>query len=428
MTREDGPHLRVFGTGKPLGNRLDLYRDPATGDLLEVEPRPLAPGVRELWDRRLGSSFPLDRSGVWRFRELVLGIDPSSVVTRGEGNTTLYRSAALSDWTGCEGLVLKHEGENPTGSFKDRGMTVAVTMARHLGRSAVACASTGNTSASMASYAALAGLDAFVFVPAGNIAYGKLSQALAYGARTLQIRGDFDDAMGHVEALAGELGIYLVNSVNPFRIEGQKAIMAELLQQLGWQPPDWVVVPGGNLGNVSAFGKAFEELRAGGVIDRAPRLAVVQAAGAAPFYRMMTSGADRLEPVKAETLATAIKIGNPVSWPKARRALESTRGVVEAVDDAAILEAKARVDRAGIGAEPASCASVAGVRKLVEAGVIGPEESVAAILTGHLLKDPDTVIDFHLKGKGPAGLANPPVEVDNHRDAIRRVMEGLRRR
>jgi threonine synthase len=365
----------------------------------------------------------MDCSGVWRFRELVLDLDPRHVVTRGEGNTTLYESSRLRAYTGCEGLLLKHEGENPTGSFKDRGMTVAVSMAKRLGLRAVACASTGNTSASMASYAALAGLDSFVFIPAGEIAFGKLSQALAFGGKTLQIQGDFDDAMEHVEALSQEMGIYLVNSLNPFRIEGQKSIMAELLQQLAWDPPDWVVVPGGNLGNTSAFGKAFEELVRAGVIPSAPRLAVIQAAGANPFYRYINEGLERLEPVKADTLATAIKIGNPVSWPKARRSIEFTDGVVEQVSDREILAAKAQVDRAGIGAEPASCASVAGLKKLVAAGVIGPEQRVVGILTGHLLKDPQQTVDYHLKGGYED--SNAPVGVPNDRSEIRRVLERM---
>ena len=421
----DLPRLRSFGGEATFPGDVERYRDPATGGLLEVVAPPLAPGVRELWDARRASLDARDRSGVWRFRELVLDLPARHVVTRGEGDTTLYRSARLAEYSGCAGLELKHEGENPTGSFKDRGMTVAVSMARALGKRAVACASTGNTSASMASYAALAGLEAFVFVPDGGIASGKLSQALAYGGRTLQVAGDFDDAMALVEALAPELGIYLVNSINPFRIEGQKAIMAEMLQQRSWRAPDWVVVPGGNLGNSSAFGKAFEELHAAGLLPRLPRLAVIQAAGANPFYTCIREGRDELVPVKAETVATAIKIGAPVSWQKARRALEVTGGVVEQVTDAEILEAKAHVDAAGIGAEPASCASVAGLRKLVAGGVIAPDAEVVAILTGHLLKDPDAVIAYHLEGGGPAALANPPVRVPGDPAVIRRVLEQM---
>lgn len=420
--QEEKIQLRTFGGDTRHSADPRDFRDPQTGGLLEVVPRPLGSGIAERWDRRRLGNEPRDVSGVWRFRELVLDLPADDVVTRGEGNTTLYDSSILADWVGLDRLRLKHEGENPTGSFKDRGMTVAVSMARHLGRKAVACASTGNTSASMASYAALAGLTSFVFLPAGRVASGKLAQALAYGAQTLQVQGDFDDAMREVEALSAELGIYLVNSVNPYRIEGQKTIMAELLQQLSWEPPDWVVLPGGNLGNTSAFGKAFEELHAAGVIARMPRLAVIQAEGASPFYRMTREGSASLEPMKAETLATAIRIGNPVSWPKARRAVERTGGVVEAVTDDEILTAKAWVDRAGIGAEPASCASVAGLKKLVAAGTVAPDASVVAVLTGHVLKDPDRVVSYHLEGEGHPDLVNAPQELPAEREALRRAV------
>lgn len=413
--------LRVFGTDREVPLESERFRDPETGELFEVAPRPLVADLPSTWDARRNSNDPLDRSGVWRFRELVLPLAPEHVVTRGEGNTHLYDAPpALARYAGVEALALKHEGENPTGSFKDRGMTVAVSMARRLGKRAVACASTGNTSASMASYAAMAGMAAFVFVPAGKIAAGKLAQALAYGATTLQLEGDFDDAMGHVEALCAELGIYLVNSVNPFRVEGQKSIMAEMLQQRGWKVPDWVVVPGGNLGNTSAFGKAFDELRAAGLIDRVPRLAVIQAQGANPFYTYVHQGLEAPRPVRAETVATAIRIGNPVSWRKARRALDVTDGVVEQVTDAEILAAKARVDASGIGAEPASCATVAGLRKLVVAGVIAPGADVVGVLTGHVLKDPGAVTDYHLGGEAEG--ANPPVPAPNDRGALRDLL------
>ncbi len=348
-----------------------------------------------IFDARRGSKAPEDRSGVWRFRELILPVEPDRLLTRGEGNTQLYESSRLAAWVGVDRLSLKHEGENPTGSFKDRGMTVGVTVAGMLGMRRVACASTGNTSASMAAYAAAAGMRPIVFIPEGKIAFGKLSQALAYGARTLQVAGDFDRAMQLVEAVCASEGIYLLNSVNPFRIEGQKAIGFELLSDLDWQVPDWIVLPGGNLGNSSAIGKGLVELHELGLIPRLPRMAVVQAAGASPLHRAFVSG-ERLEPVaNAETRATAIRIGNPVSWKKSLRAIRATHGVVEAVDDQEILDAKAKVDAAGIGAEPASCASVAGAHKLVQRGVIGRDQHVCAVLTGHLLKDPAAVVDYH---------------------------------
>lgn len=350
----------------------------------------------QLFDSRLGARDLPYSSGVWRFSELLFSVAAENLVSAPEGNTHLYESQRLSRWVGLDSFLLKHEGENPTGSFKDRGMTVGVTVARLLGARTVACASTGNTSASMAAYAARAGMRALVFVPEGKIAYGKLSQALAYGATTVQIEGDFDAAMALVREVAASSPIYLLNSLNPFRLEGQKTIMYEVLQQLRWSVPDWVVVPGGNLGNSSAFGKALHELHELGLIGRLPRLAIIQAEGANPLYRAYRNGFSSFAPVQAQTIATAIKIGNPVSYTKAKRAIEWTDGVVEQVTDVEIMDAKAQVDAAGVGCEPASAASVAGTRKLVRAGVILPGEVVVAVLTGHLLKDPDSTVDYHL--------------------------------
>jgi threonine synthase len=297
---------------------------------------------------------------------------------------------------------LKHEGENPTGSFKDRGMTVGVTMAHLLGAKAVACASTGNTSASLASYAAQAGIPAMVFLPAGKVAGGKLAQSLAYGARTIQIEGDFDDAMRLIEQVCNELGIYLLNSLNPFRVEGQKAIGFEILQQLDWQAPDWLVLPAGNLGNTSAIGKAFRQAYELSLISHMPRIASIQAAGANPFYRSFRQGFAHRESVLAETIATAIKIGNPVSYTRARRVIEESDGLVEEVSDAEILEAKQVIDRAGIGCEPASAAALAGIRKLVARGIIKHDEQVVGVLTGNLLKDSQTGIPQEVTGRAVA--------------------------
>ena len=347
---------------------------------------------RARFQERLDRLSLPDRSGVWRYRELLPPIPSEHIVSKGEGNTNLYVDDRLSRWTGCDGLHLKHEGENPTGSFKDRGMTVGVSRSHWIGATTVACASTGNTSASMAAYASTAGLRSLAFVPQGKLALGKLVQTIGYGAQTVQVRGDFDDAMRLVQQVARRSGTDLLNSLNPFRLEGQKSIVLEALQQLDWTVPDWIVVPGGNLGNTSAFGKALHEMRQVGLVERLPRLAVIQAAGANPFYNAFQDGFRSFSAVAADTVASAIRIGNPVNYPKAVRAIEWTDGVVEQVTDQEILDAKLQVDGAGIGCEPASAASVAGLRKLVERGVIARGDLTVAVLTGHILKDPDAVL------------------------------------
>jgi threonine synthase len=369
---------------------------------------------RDLFDGRLGQQAPPYASGVWRFKELILPATDREIVSRPEGNTPLYASERLSRWVGLPHLYLKHEGENPTGSFKDRGMTVGVTQAKRLGCRAVACASTGNTSASLAAYGALAGLRVLAFIPEGKIAFGKLAQALAYGATTLQVKGDFDAAMRLVGEVCQELGVYLLNSVNPFRIEGQKSIVFEMLQQLGWEVPEWIVLPAGNLGNTSAIGKALHELWELGLIERLPRLAAVQAEGANPFYRGFQSGFRQREWVQARTIATAIRIGDPVSYERAVRALRWTDGLVAQVSDQEIMDAKAQVDGAGIGCEPASAAAVAGARMLAQAGVIQRDQRAVVVLTGHLLKDPEATIAYHrgeLEEIVPA-YANRPLMVE----------------
>jgi threonine synthase len=380
----------------------------------------------EVFDRRLSSKLDVDRSGVWRFRELILPLAKGEMVTKPEGNTNLYRSTALSSWVGIDDLAWKHEGENPTGSFKDRGMTVGVSVARKLGMDRVACASTGNTSASMASYAAMAGMKAYVFIPEGKVAFGKLSQALAYGATTIQIAGGFDVAMRLVQEACDARGVYLLNSINPFRIEGQKAIAFELLQDLDWSVPDWIVVPGGNLGNSAAIGKGLSELLALGLISRLPKLAVIQASGANPFVTAFRNAAPVVPLAEADTRATAIRIGDPISWRKSLRGVRASGGVVEEVSDQEILDAKARLDASGIGAEPASCAAVAGARKLAAAGVIGKRERVCGILTGHLLKDPEIVVDYHrgaLSGI-TSNFANALRKADPTLTAVLSAMDG----
>jgi threonine synthase len=358
---------------------------------------------------------------VWRFQEIVL---PSAdkVVSYPEGNTPLLHRAALDRWAGIERLLLKHEGHNPTGSFKDRGMTVGITQALRVGASAVACASTGNTSASLAAYAAQAGLPALVLVPADGVAVGKLAQTLAYGARTLLVRGDFDDCLRLLEEARERLGVYLLNSINPFRIEGQKTIILEMLQQLSWQAPDWVVFPAGNLGNTAAFGKAVREAHQWGLISTLPRLGAVQAAGAAPFVRSFEEGFTRRHRVKANTVATAIRIGNPASYDRAVTALRTTNGVALSVSDEELLEAKAAIDAAGVGCEPASAASLAGVRELRRRDTIGPGERVVAILTGHILKDPGLLLQYHMEMDAPPAWANQPIEIEPSLSEIERVL------
>jgi threonine synthase len=336
-------------------------------------------------------------------------------VSQPEGNTPLLARDAVARWAGHAGLLLKHEGHNPTGSFKDRGMTAAVTHARAVGATAVACASTGNTSSSLAAYAALAGIPALVFVPAGRVALGKLAQTLAYGARTLLVRGDFDDCLRLARESAAQLGVYLANSINPFRLEGQKTIVFETLQQLGWDAPDWIAVPAGNLGNTAAFGAALRDARALGLVDRVPRLLAVQAAGAAPFAASFRGGFRERVTVRAETAATAIRIGDPASYDRAVRAIGETGGVVTSVTDDEIMEAKAAIDAAGVGCEPASAASVAGVRQLVRDGTIAPGARVVAVLTGHVLKDPGAA----------GGAVAAPIEVEPTADAVARVLASL---
>jgi threonine synthase len=362
--------------------------------------------LKQIWDARLSSKFPADQSGVWRFRELLPEVEQAGIVTMIEGNTQLFDAPRSAAYAGMQRLTFKHLGLNPTGSFKDLGMTTGVTQAARLGAESVACASTGNTSASMAAYAARAGMKAVIFIPSGQISLGKLSQALDYGATVVQLNGDFDDAMRLVREVTKDSPLYLLNSVNPFRLEGQKTIAFEMLQQRDWRLPDRIVVPGGNLGNSSAIAKGLHELLEMGFIDRMPRITIIQAEGANPLYTLWKQhpqsairnpqSAIRLTPLKgASTLATAIKIGSPVSWQKAIRGLLCSDGSVEQVSEQEIADAKAMIGRDGIGCEPASAVTLAGIKKLVAAGSIDPAEDIVAILTGHVLKDPDYVVAYH---------------------------------
>jgi len=407
------------------GNRA-LTVCPACGGLLDADI--------DLGQQLTPADFVAERgsveaaSGVWRFRKLLPPIPAQHIVTRFEGNNPLYRDQRLADYAGLTGgqFAIKHEGHNPTASFKDRGMTLAVSHAKAIGAQVIACASTGNTSASLASYAAAAGLPALVLVPEGKISASKLGQTIAYGATVVQVEGDFDVALRLLRELTAAYDVYLANSVNPFRPEGQKTIVFEILDDLGWEVPDVIALPGGNLGNTAAFGKALSEAFQVGLIPKLPQVVTVQAAGAAPFAAYYDRGFDHYEPVQAETIATAIKIGDPASLARARRTIELTGGIVTAVSDEDLLDAKALIDRVGIGCEPASAASLAGVRKLVTSGEIAPGASVVGVVTAHLLKDTDTVVTYHLEDDEAGNrrtFANRPVSIPADLDALKRVLD-----
>lgn len=412
-----------------------IYTCRSCGGLLETayDGDPGNPwDLKRTWLERRMNNTPIDQSGVWRYRELFPFLDDAShIVTIREGNTPLLNAPRAAEYAGIGKITFKHQGFNPTGSFKDNGMTAGASQAVRLGMKRVACVSTGNTSASMAAYASWAGLEPIIFIPNGNIAYGKLGQALDYGAKTFQVEANFDQILALMRELSDRLGIYLLNSVNPFRIEGQKSIVIEMLDQRDWEVPDWIVLPGGNLGNVSAFGKALRELKQWGFIDREPKLAVVQAEGSRPFYDYMNakSGTAFAANAHPETLATAIKIGDPVSWPKAEREICRTDGAVEFATEQEIADAKAVIGLCGIGCEPASAASLAGVKKLRAAGRIGKEENVVAILTGNVLKDPDYIYRYHTDQlSAPNGnrihpkFGNQPIVVPNNADEITRLL------
>lgn len=371
---------------------------PTCGDLLEVviDAGQQQPSIlKNIWLERRLSFSPRYTSGVWRFREFLPDYHEESIVTLSEGNVGLVRGHTTAAWVGVRTLWFKHLGWNPTGSFKDLGMTAGMTEAKFVGAKTVACASTGNTAASLAAYAARGGMAARVYLPAGQASANKLAQALDFGAEVVQIEGSFDDALNSLLAGA-DPNLYFLNSINPFRIEGQKTALFELLEQMGWHIPDFLVIPGGNLGNSSAFGKALRELKQHGFIDKLPRMIIVQAEGANPLARLWRSGAKDLEAVAyPETVATAIRIGNPRSWKKALQAIELTGGLVMDVTDEEIGEAKAMIGRDGIGCEPASATTLAGIRKLVSDGTIDREATIAAVLTGHALKDTDYIIKTH---------------------------------
>src|SRR5580692_1734837 len=444
--------LRCFGCGVRIrGDQAgSIFRCKDCGDLFEVEypgwglagglrggtERPNAGALKWLWRERRASSELLDHSGVWRFRELLPILDSfGNAVTLREGNTPLYHLPRSAETLGLDQLYAKHQGMNPTGSFKDTGMTAALSVARERGFEWVACASTGNTSAAMAAYAARAGMKSLVLLPEGKISWPKLSQSLDYGALTCQLKTDFDGCVHVLTEVVQRAPVYLLNSVNPYRLEGQKTPALEIAEQFDWQVPDHVIVPGGNLANSSALGKAFLEMMHLGLTSKVPKISVVQAEGANPLYlSLLNHDGCEIQPVQANTRATAIRIGNPASWRKAARIIRQTGGYCEQVSEAEIALAKAQIGQEGIGCEPASAVTLGGLKKLVRQGKIHGGESVVLLLTGHTLKDSEYTIDFHreklLTAEESAGLEwelaekrRATLSLEASSDAVLRVLD-----
>ncbi len=441
--------LRCFGCGARIAgaDAQPHFRCAQCGELFEVEypgwnqkkgpDRPNAGALKWLWRERRSSLEGVDQSGVWRFRELLPILDSfGNAVTLREGNTPLYHLPRAAQALGMDQLFAKHQGMNPSGSFKDTGMTAALSVAKERGFEWVACASTGNTSAAMAAYAARAGLRSLVLIPEGKIAWGKLSQAMDYGAVTCQLKTDFDGCLSLLTQIVREAPIYLLNSVNPYRLEGQKTPAFEIAEAFDWNLPDHVIVPGGNLGNSSALGKGFREMVELGLVARMPKISVIQAAGANPLARSFAeNGGKSLEPVAANTRATAIRIGNPASWRKAAKAIQETGGWCLDVSEGEIAVAKAEIGAEGLGCEPASAVTLAGLKKLRAGGKVAAGDSVVLVLTGHTLKDADYTIDFHKgallseeEARGQetqiAGLRRNAVTVEASLQAVLAAMKG----
>src|SRR6202051_5021840 len=434
--------LRCIGCGRTA--LADRFRCEHCRDLLEIvypgwdERGPgglSSAALKQMWRNRRSSLDPVDRSGVWRFREVLPEISSHQIITIREGNTPVYELPHCAKSAGMRQLFAKHQGMNPTGSFKDTGMTVAASFARQAGYRWVACASTGNTSASMAAYAARGALHSLVLIPDGKISWSKLSQSLDYGAITCQLKTDFDGCLRLLQELVRSAPVYQLNSINPFRLEGQKTLAIELLEQLDWHPPDHIIVPGGNLGNSSAIGKALLEMHEIGLIQRLPKLSVIQAEGANALFRTLQEAHGKhLVPVQAETRATAIRIGSPASWQKAVKVLQATDGACEQVSEVEMAQAKAEIGAEGIGCEPASAVTLAGLKKLLRRGFIKPHESVVLILTGNMLKDPDFTMDLHrgtLLQRTPheaeeaklKSFRHPPIVLDATLDAVIKALD-----
>ncbi|MEG3224171.1 MAG: threonine synthase [Methanobacteriales archaeon Met13] len=394
--------MKCISCGAEYDNMEIIYTCKECGSLLEVLCHPEV--SRDI--------FACRKSTMWKYKEF-MPVDQSRIVSLEEGGTPFCHCPQLGDELGID-LYVKVEGSNPTGSFKDRGMSVGITKALELGVSTVGCASTGNTSASLAAYAARAGLRCIVLLPAGKVALGKLAQAMFHGAEVVSVRGNFDEALETITALALKGELYLLNSVNPFRLEGQKSIGFEIVDDLGWKSPDRIVLPVGNAGNISAIWKGIREFHEAGFISDLPRMTGIQAEGAAPIAQAVAKGSDDIVPVEnPETIATAIRIGAPVSAKKALRAIYESNGMAETVTDEEILSAQKLLARTeGIGVEPASAASIAGLIKLFDAGKIDKGEQIVCVVTGHLLKDPNTAIN----------ACTEPVEVDTDVGALSRII------
>lgn len=402
----EGTHvLRCVHCGVVQTSADRMFRCHQCGELLEVvypewsgAPPEFGLRLKEIWKERRSGTLPQDASGVWRFRELLPHIEHKHVITMREGNTPLVQLTRSARELKLPRLFAKHQGMNPTGSFKDTGISVAISMAKAEGFEFVCCASTGNTSASVAAYAARAEMKSIVLLPAAQVASGKLAQAIEYGAHVLQLQTDFDGCLEVLHQVVQRFPAYLLNSMNPYRLEGQKTVAFEIMEQLDWKVPDHVIVPGGNLANSSALGKGFLELRDLGLISALPKISIIQAAGANPLVRTMReNGGRELVRVNAETRATAIRIGNPASWRKAVAVLKKTGGACEDVTEQEIAQAKAELGAEGVGCEPASAASLAGLKKLVRAGFVKSTETVVLVLTGHMLKDVEYMLDKQVK-------------------------------
>ena len=435
------------GCGAEFDCGQEFFKCPQCGELLDIlydwNKVAVPAKLSDFGKRWATRDRRLDFSGVWRFRELLNFCEDKFKVSIGEGQTILEQNCAIAGHLGMKAdcLFLEYEGLNPSGSFKDNGMTAAFSHAMMVGAKSCACASTGNTSAAVALYAQKCGMKCTVFIGSGRIAFGKLSQAMDYGAKTIQILGDFDDCMRQVQDVCTSMGLYLLNSLNPFRLEGQKTIMYRIIEQMGWQVPDWIVVPGGNLGNSSSFGKAFSEMKELGLIKRVPRLAIINASGADTLTDMVNNKGLRwnggnvdqgiIDAYYADltarnfsphTIASAIEISRPVNLKKCLRAIDVCDGVVMAVPDEEIKDAKALIGKFGLGCEPASAATIAGLKHLLANGTIGKDERVACVLTGHALKDPQLTVNYHKDREGE--FSNPPIEAPNDLGEIIKLIKG----